>query len=115
MLLWLDSSEGAPWVAAITGLSKQFGLERDFLAPVDKKKGQSCYQLAENVLYQVQPTDGEERHFLWVDGDMTGTLGTDDAMALVAAMEARKSKVDEEVDAALRRVNFNSEGGFSRN
>lgn len=38
-IFWLDSHSGRPWMARITGRSEKFGLEREFLAPVEKKRG----------------------------------------------------------------------------
>lgn len=110
MLLWLDSTNGKPWVARITGLDPKFGLERTFLAPVDRKRCARAYQLEESTLYQVQPTDGEERFFLMIVAGEERALSTDDAMVMVNAMEEGKKKMSADVENAILRLN--AEGGF---
>lgn len=109
-LLWLDSTDGKPWVAKITGLDTKFGLAREFVAFVDRKKGQRAYPLEDGVLYQVQPTDGEELFFLMVGQGEETVLTTEQAMECVEFMERDKAKGQEAIDNAIARIN--SEGGF---
>lgn len=114
ILLWLDSGKRKGWVCRVMGLDKTYGLDRDFLAPVDKRDGSRAYLLEEGPLYQVQPAEGDRSFLLVVDGKEE-VLATEDAMKLVEGMEAEKKRGASQIDDALRRVNFDAEGGFSTN
>ena len=113
-LLWLDSGKHKPWVGEIQGFNRRFGLAREFLAPVDKREGARCYLLEEGKLYQVSPAEGD-RQFMAVRGGKAAVLDTEEAMRLVEGMEAARRKSSDQVDSAIRRVNYDAEGGFSEN
>ncbi len=81
---------------------------------MDKQPGQRAYLLETGVLYQIQTASGE-RHFTVVRDQKEIVLTTEEAMALVQAMESAMRKTADAVDDGIRRVNFNAEGGYTAN
>lgn len=126
-IIWLNcfgGTERYPWVARITGTDSKYGLGREFLPPIDKKRSQRAYLLEPGHLYQIQPlmTLQEEnklgrrvpgdRKFVVIREEGLVEISTDEAMEMVAQMEEDKRAANREIDERIARVNFNSEGGF---
>lgn len=116
MIVWITEGDICKtWVARVTGLDETYGLAREFLKFIDRKNGQRGYLVQDGILYQMQDGDTGGRWFMMIRDGKEVILDTDEAMALIQEMEAKKEAERGEVDDVIKRVNFSSEGGFSVN
>lgn len=114
--------EGKSWVAEIGGRTRKFGLHRFFLVPIAKDwterqpDGISTYELTDGKLYQVQPS-GQARAFVRVVADQVVILDLPEARKALDRLDrgepAFRTAQDDQIDAAIERVNFTTEGGFN--
>ena len=69
------------WIAKITGKHERFGLDRQFMDPVNEGRMYNVYELADGV-YEV--CNGGDRYFIRVAGGQIETISKYDVMEIVA-------------------------------
>lgn len=100
------------WIAAVAGRSRKFGLEREFLGPLQAagQKKTKEYVL-DDGLYEVCELD--KRSFLRVADGKPAKISKPKLLAALEELDAKRKAEEAKVDQAIAR--FNQEGGFTLN
>lgn len=127
MIFALEYEKGKKtWIAAIMGLEKKHGLEREFIGSLGGrpkgKKGIAEYIL-DDGLFEV--CEKGERGFIEIKNGEVLALTKEEALKVIDVLEAEKKKRQKVLDDALDQrltnlaqespIRFDSEGGFSQN
>ncbi len=107
-LKWEKGSK--TWVAAILGRSRKFGLDREFLGPVQSTgKKTKEYIVDDGGLYEI--CELGKRSFLHVLEGKPKRISKAKMLVAIQAMEDKKAVEMSKVDDVIAR--FNQEGGFT--